>query len=57
LIELEKSTYNLLKVSNEELDLLEKQLGATKYGRLACQIRIKDLEKIEAEDIVVRVVT
>jgi ferredoxin len=55
LIELEKSTYNLLKVSNEELDLLEKQLGATKYSRLACQIRIKDLEKIGVEEIIARV--
>jgi ferredoxin len=56
LIELEKDAYRLLKVADEELDLLEKQLGVTKYSRLACQVRIDDLKKLGADEIAVRVV-
>jgi ferredoxin len=56
LVELEKHVYNILPVENDELDLLEKQLEATKYSRLACQVKINDLERLNIDKIVVKVI-
>jgi ferredoxin len=57
LVELEKTLYDLLEVNDSELDVIEKQLKATKYTRLACQVKIKDLRIVASDkNIVIRVI-
>jgi ferredoxin len=55
LVEFEKNVYNLLKVENEELDLLDRQTERTKYTRLSCQVKIEDLTKLGFENIKLKI--
>jgi ferredoxin len=55
LVEFKKNVYDLMNVKNEELDLLEKQISATSCGRLACQVKLLELEKIAIEEIEVKI--
>jgi ferredoxin len=55
LVEFKKNVYDLMDVKNEELDLLEKQINATGYSRLACQVKLSDLEKTSVEEVEVKI--
>ncbi|MDR2760493.1 MAG: (2Fe-2S)-binding protein [Rickettsiales bacterium] len=55
LVEFEKNAYALMNIENEELDLLEKQINATGCSRLACQVKLSDLEKTGIGEIEVNV--
>ena len=42
LVEFDKDIYDKMNISDEEYDIIEKQLNKTKYTRLACQVKIED---------------
>lgn len=46
---IDKEHYDKLEISDEELDVLEKQMGVTATSRLACQVKI--CEELEGADI------
>jgi ferredoxin len=57
LVAFEKSLCESLKIDDEELDVIEKQSRATKYARLACQVKIKDLRAVaENKNVIVKVI-
>lgn len=43
LVAFEKNVYNTMDISNEELDLVDKQLKKKPYTRLACQVQTSEL--------------
>ena len=42
LVEFSKEIYDKMNISDEEYDVIEKQINKTKYSRLACQVKIED---------------
>jgi ferredoxin len=57
LVEFEKIIYELQFIDEGEFDVIEKQIKATKYTRLACQVKIDDLRVIATDgDILIKII-